>query len=376
MKRSSSSLRQQYYKKSIDKNSKRYDPINERKVCFEPQSWKYRTSMTLCESSSSIPKKNGDFISKKKRRRKKNNNNNNNNIHPTNDNFLKTFKKTHQEETVVILYYKPPNVITSHSNSDQIASSKKKAELNKRHNQSENNQRVTVYDDVMSMKGYVPAIVNNHDDSTANVAAPGNDNYKTNCTSFSQVTGIQSKLHAVGRLDADTTGLLLLTNDGGLVHHVTNPTASSTQKIAKTYEALIMGHHTLDNDPYNSRLQCMKEDGINIGPKYGGQTQPPTELEILSHPTNKTTLVQISIEEGKNRQIRRMFHAIQSGVIKLHRSQIARKHQQPLTLNGLSIGQWRLLSRQEIESSLGWDIRKLPAPLLSSSPVKKKCFKA
>ena len=51
---------------------------------------------------------------------------------------------------------------------------------------------------------------------------------------------IRSKLHAIGRLDADTTGLLLLTNDGALVHHVTNPTASSNQgtgKIVKVYDA-------------------------------------------------------------------------------------------------------------------------------------------
>ena len=397
MKRSSLVLlRQQFAETLIDKKFQAYDSMkrrNKRNVCLEPQqNLQYRMSMMLYESLSSIQNQSQRRQGNTKKRRRKKSDNNNNNIHPNNDPKQKSIinSNTHLEQTVVILYYKPSNVITSHSNSDQIASPKKKKmdHPNKHDNQSDNNnhqQRVTVYDDIMSMKGYIPSTIinNNNRDSIANTAPDDSDNQRTkNYMSFSQVTGIQSKLHAVGRLDADTTGLLLLTNDGGLVHHVTNPTASSsftsTQKISKTYEALIMGHHTLDNydTDNNNRLQCMKEEGINIGPKYGGQTQPPTELEILSHPTNKTTLVQISIEEGKNRQIRRMFHAIQSGVIKLHRSQIARKQQPPLTLDGLSIGQWRLLSKEEIELSLGWNIRTLPQPpSVSSFPPKKNKFK-
>jgi len=80
----------------------------------------------------------------------------------------------------------------------------------------------------MSMKGYIS--------SSSSNANTSNDKD----SSFEKVTGIRSKLHAIGRLDADTTGLLLLTNDGALVHHVTNPTASSNQgtgKIVKVYDA-------------------------------------------------------------------------------------------------------------------------------------------
>jgi len=176
--------------------------------------------------------------------------------------------------------------------------------------------------------------------------------------SFQKATGIHSKLHAIGRLDADTTGLLLLTNDGGLVHHVTNPTAASSKgggkKLVKTYEALIMGYHTLDeNEESSTKLRGLL-DGVDIGKKYGGMTLPPEDLEVLDHPTTKTTLVRISISEGKNRQVRRMFHAINSGVIRLHRSRIGE-----LDLGMLDGGEgcWRMLTEEEVLKGLGWKCR-------------------
>lgn len=190
-------------------------------------------------------------------------------------------------------------------------------------------------------------------------------------TNFETATNIKSKLHAIGRLDADTTGLLLLTNDGNLVHKVTNPNAKidnqQSKSVQKTYEALIMGHHELPesssaNNDENYPLVTLLEKGATLSPKHGGQTKPVGDLTILSHPTASTTLVSITISEGKNRQIRRMFHSIGSGVMKLHRVSVGE-----LSLAGLAssqttelqVGEWRLLSEDEVRLGLGWECRWL-----------------
>lgn len=270
-----------------------------------------------------------------------------------------------KEKTVVILYHKPKGVITSHSMNDALPSSSSSSD-----NQSAP-KRCTVYDDIESMKGYI------------NIVNPVASNVSTNAStnankSFREVTGIKSKLHAIGRLDADTTGLLLLTNDGQLVHHVTNPNASSSQenKLVKVYDALIMGYHTLDgdnehndndgdNDTTSSTSTQLRKllNGVDIGKKYGGMTQPPHELRVLGHPSPKSTLVRIAISEGKNRQVRRMFHAINSGVMKLHRVSIGSIDlgmlQQFHDDDSSEEGQWRLLTDKEISNGLGWKVRQL-----------------
>ena len=150
------------------------------------------------------------------------------------------------------------------------------------------------------------------------------------------------------------TGLLLLTNNGGLVHHVTNKEAAShntnkqQQPLSKTYEALIMGYHDKDSNV----LKSIYTTGVDIGKKYGGLCEPAREFMILDHPTSKTTLVSLTIKEGKNRQVRRMFHALGSGVMKLKRARIGNY----LTLDCIEEpGQWRFLSKDEIRTCLNWD---------------------
>lgn len=112
-------------------------------------------------------------------------------------------------------------------------------------------ERPTVYDSNQSMSGFLT--------TQEDLVAPS-PTCRTGQLSFEDATGIHSKLHAIGRLDADTTGLLLLTNDGSLVHHVTNPVASRQKmghgtdennfsSISKSYRALIMGHHA--DEPCN-----------------------------------------------------------------------------------------------------------------------------
>jgi 16S rRNA U516 pseudouridylate synthase RsuA-like enzyme len=214
--------------------------------------------------------------------------------------------KTPAERSVVILYNKPPNVITSHKSDDS---------------------RSTVYEEIESMRGFLPS------DNT-----PTTPNQLD--LNFEQATGIRSKLHAIGRLDADTSGLLLLTNDGRLLHHVTNPNAKTEEHehyfvststmtttpiapiINKTYRALIMGCHTEES------LEPIKY-GVDIGSDY--ITKPVDDLQIIEHPNHKSTIVLITISEGKNRQVRKMFHAIGSGVMKLQRTKIG----EHLTLEGV-----------------------------------------
>lgn len=156
---------------------------------------------------------------------------------------------------------------------------------------------------------------------------------------------LPDRLDAIGRLDAATTGLLLLTNDGGLIHHVT-----ATSKIPKTYQAVIMGRYE-ESSPL---LNQLRTEGIDIGSKHGGWVQPVPDLIVLDHPTPKSTLVSLSLTEGKNRQIRRMFHAGNSGVMKLHRCSIG-----SLTLDGVAEGEWRVLSDDEVREHLGWAPRKI-----------------
>ena len=171
--------------------------------------------------------------------------------------------------------------------------------------------------------------------------------------------GIRGKIHTVGRLDADTSGLLLFTNDSLLVHAATNPSAKVTfndissgtsrdicfQKLEKQYTALIMG--TLSEESV-AKLRS----GINLGEKLG--VTLPAIINILDNPSPKSTLASIVITEGKNRQVRRMFHAVNSGVIKLHRTRIGN-----IELGDLREGDYRILSGQEIENDLNWPIRVL-----------------
>ena len=242
------------------------------------------------------------------------------------------------ERTVAILYHKPRGLLTTHVSDDAILPL---------HTEAENKKpRGTVYSDIQSMKGFTPV-------ETRAISSS---------TSFEEITGVRSKLHSIGRLDAETSGLLLFTNDGALVHHVTNPTASThgghSRAITKTYEAVIMGAH---DDTTLKQLWS----GVDLGAKYGGITKPVHDLRVLAHPTSKSTLVSVTISEGRNRQIRRMFHALNSGVMKLKRTKIG----EHLTLEGLNEGQWRLLSEHEIEKCLQWKPRTLPAakPKLSTS---------
>jgi 23S rRNA pseudouridine2605 synthase len=134
-------------------------------------------------------------------------------------------------------------------------------------------------------------------------------------------------LHPVGRLDKDTTGLLLLTNDGDLTYVLTHP----RHHVDKTYRAWVYG---VPNEESLQRLRT----GIEL---EDGMTSP-AEACVLTRKGN-TALVQLVIHEGRKRQIRRMLIAIGHRVFGLARVRVG-----PLTLGDLPEGQWRDLTSEEI----------------------------
>ena len=131
-------------------------------------------------------------------------------------------------------------------------------------------------------------------------------------------------LYPVGRLDKDTTGLLLLTNDGELTHRLTHPRF----EVDKLYQAV------LDKPLKNSDLNRL-EKGIPID----GMPTAPCKIRCRDSST-----VEIILHEGRKRQIKRMFSVLGYKVVDLRRLQ-----ESHLTLGDLKPGQWRFLSQREIE---------------------------
>lgn len=136
-------------------------------------------------------------------------------------------------------------------------------------------------------------------------------------------------LHPVGRLDYDTSGLLLLTNDGEFTLALTHPRYG----VPKTYEATVQGH------PGERILQRLRE-GVRL---EDGWTSPAQVVSL--GPSGPEARVRITLHEGRNRQVRRMFEAVGYPVIRLKRLSVG-----PVTLEGLKPGAIRPLTSQEIEA--------------------------
>jgi pseudouridine synthase len=133
----------------------------------------------------------------------------------------------------------------------------------------------------------------------------------------------------VGRLDADTTGALLLTNDGELAHRLAHPRYG----VPKVYEA------DVDGSPSREALDALR-DGIELD---DGRTAP-AEVRVLST-SRRRSRIELTLHEGRNRQVRRMLEAVGHPVRRLHRPRYA-----GLDLDGLQEGQWRTLTRGQVES--------------------------
>lgn len=141
------------------------------------------------------------------------------------------------------------------------------------------------------------------------------------------VSDISSRIYPVGRLDYDTEGLLLMTNDGDLTYCITHP----KHDIAKTYVAEVTGDVSMD-----TIIQLRR------GVVLDGQKTSPAEVEVVGA-TQYGTKVEITIHEGRNRQVRRMFEALGCVVKKLKRTKEA-----GLVLGHLPLGKWRKLSESEV----------------------------
>ena len=128
-------------------------------------------------------------------------------------------------------------------------------------------------------------------------------------------------LSTVGRLDRDTTGLLLLTDDGGLLHRIVSPKS----KLPKVYQATLAGDLRGDEAALFASGSLLLES----------ETTPllPAQLQVLG-----PRQAQLTLHEGRYHQVRRMFAAVGNHVVALHRERIG-----GLALDGLPEGEWRIL---------------------------------
>lgn len=142
------------------------------------------------------------------------------------------------------------------------------------------------------------------------------------------VGDIPERIFPVGRLDYDTTGLLIMTNDGDLAYRISHP----KNEVYKTYIAVVDGI-------ISDRKLAMLRKGVDIG----GFVTSPARVRIIKQQKNHA-VVEIAIREGKNRQVRKMFAAVGSRVRELERTQIG-----DIKLGRLLEGHYRKLTSSEIE---------------------------
>lgn len=139
---------------------------------------------------------------------------------------------------------------------------------------------------------------------------------------------VGTRVYPVGRLDYETEGLILLTNDGELANRLMHP----SYELDKTYEVIVKG------TPSENELDILRE-GITL---EDGDTTP-AEIKITSYNKKDKTKFTVTIHEGKNRQIRRMFKYINYQVVHLKRVKYSF-----LTLKGVGLGEYRILSNDEV----------------------------
>lgn len=144
------------------------------------------------------------------------------------------------------------------------------------------------------------------------------------------------RLFPVGRLDYETTGLLLLTNDGELANRLTHP----RYEVHKTYRAVVRGEVSEEEIEGLERgiYLAVRKEGKTVGAERTGGAS----LTIV-HRARDKTIIDITLTEGRNRQVRRMLASVGHRVRRLTRT-----HLGPLRLKGLALGEWRELTQLEV----------------------------
>jgi 23S rRNA pseudouridine2605 synthase len=149
-------------------------------------------------------------------------------------------------------------------------------------------------------------------------------------TVYDLIDGVGTFLSPVGRLDLDTSGLLLLTNDNQLAEHVTNPASH----VAKAYEV------TLSRPLTDEELQRLRQ-GVQLA-------DGPTRPAVVTRGRGCEPTVEITLTEGRNRQVRRMMEAVGADVVALVRVRIG-----SIGIGSLPVGGWRELTAAEVASLRG-----------------------
>jgi 23S rRNA pseudouridine2605 synthase len=148
-------------------------------------------------------------------------------------------------------------------------------------------------------------------------------------TVYDLIQDADSWLAPVGRLDLDTSGLLLLTNDTDFAERIMNP----ENKVPKTY--LVKA---------STRLTEEQIEQLRRGVQLADGPTRPARVELVRH-SAKYTFLELTITEGRNRQVRRMVEAVESKVLKLVRTAIG-----DIRIGDLPIGRWRRLTAEEVRA--------------------------
>jgi len=144
----------------------------------------------------------------------------------------------------------------------------------------------------------------------------------------------RERLFCVGRLDAESTGMVLLTNDGDLTQALTHP----SHEVPKTY------HVTIKGELPDEDVEKLKR-GVMLADREGGAARAKASGVELKRRDRDSTALAITLREGRNREIRRMMARLGHRVKKLKRVAIG-----GVALKGVASGQWRELSRSEVNA--------------------------
>lgn len=144
------------------------------------------------------------------------------------------------------------------------------------------------------------------------------------------VKDIDERVYPIGRLDYETSGLLILTNDGDLTYKLTHP----KHEVDKTYVARVKG-----------KLTKEEIERFKTGLKIEDYTTAPAKLKVIKYDEQRdSSLLEIKIHEGKNRQVRKMCKAINHPVLRLRRSAMGK-----IKIGDCEIGKYRYLTEDEIK---------------------------